>query len=125
MSDEIARRRSLESLKKEAKRWTDALRRNAPDARARLERAVADAPANPTLRDVQHALALEHGFSGWMELKRRLTADIEATTRSLRQFEDMAGALLEAYRTGTPAAMERHWALTWHRRAIGVRSLPA
>ena len=28
----------------------------------------------------------------------------------------MAEALLEAYRTGTPAAMERHWALTWHRR---------
>ena len=28
----------------------------------------------------------------------------------------MAEALLAAYRTGTPAAMERHWALTWHRR---------
>ena len=34
----------------------------------------------------------------------------------LRKFDDMADALLEAYRTGTPAAMERHWALTWHRR---------
>ena len=70
----------------------------------------------PTLRDVQHALALEHGFSGWTELKRKLTADVEETTRALGQFDDMAEALLLAYRTGTPEAMERHWALTWHRR---------
>ena len=29
----------------------------------------------------------------------------------------MADALLEAYRTGTPDAMERHYRYTWHRRA--------
>jgi hypothetical protein len=68
------------------------------------------------LRDVQHALAREHGFSGWTELTRRLTADAEETSRALGRFEEMAEALLEAYRTGTPAAMERHWSLTWHRR---------
>ena len=116
MSDNLARRRSLESLKKEAKRWFDALRRNLPDARTRFERAVPNAPTKPTLRDVQHALAREHGFSGWTELKRKLTADAEEDTKALGQFEEMAEALLEAYRTGTPAAMERHWALTWHRR---------
>src|SRR6516165_10661723 len=116
MSDKIARRRSLESLKKEAKRWFDALRRNVPEARTRFERAISDAPLKPTLRDVQLAMAREHGFSGWTELKRRLTADAEETTKVLGQFEEMAEALLEAYRTGTPEAMERHWALTWHRR---------
>jgi hypothetical protein len=116
MSDKSSRRRSFESLKKEAKRWSSALRGNIPDARARLERAIPNAPAKPSLRDVQHALAVEHGFSGWTELKRKIAADAEETTRSLRRFEDMAEALLEAYRTGTPAAMERHWALTWHRR---------
>jgi hypothetical protein len=116
MSDKLARRRSLESLKKEAKRWFDALRQDLPDARTRFERAVTSAPLKPTLRDVQHALAREHGFSGWTELKRTLTADSEDTTKALGQFDEMAGALLEAYRTGTPAAMERHWALTWHRR---------
>jgi hypothetical protein len=68
------------------------------------------------LRDVQHALALENGFLGWAELKRVLTEHDRAPTRSLARFEEMAQALLEAYRTGTPAAMERHWALTWHRR---------
>ena len=29
----------------------------------------------------------------------------------------MADALLEAYRTGTPEAMERHYRYTWHRRS--------
>ena len=116
MSDNLARRRSLESLKKEAKRWFDALLRDIPEARTRFERAVPNALTKPNLRDVQRALALEHGFSGWTELKHKLTASAEETTRALAQFEDMADALLLAYRTGAPAAMERHWALTWHRR---------
>lgn len=116
MSDKLARRRSLESLKKEAKRWFDALRRGDPDARARFERAIPDATPEPTLRDVQHALAREHGFPGWADLKRRLTEDAEEAAKAIGQFEEMAAALLEAYGSGTPAAMERHWALTWHRR---------
>jgi hypothetical protein len=116
MSDNLARRRSLESLKKEAKRWFDALRRDIPEARTRFERVVPDALTKPTLRDVQRALALEHGFSGWAELKHKLTASAKETTGALAQFEDKADALLLAYLTGTPAAMERHWALTWHRR---------
>jgi hypothetical protein len=116
MNDKLARRRTLESLKKEAKRWFDALRRDVSDARTRFDRLLPYGPTKPTLRDVQHALAVEHGFSGWTELKRKLTGAAEQTARTLRQFEDMAEALLEAYRTGAPAAMERHWALTWHRR---------
>lgn len=36
---------------------------------------------------------------------------------AVAQYEAMAAALLDAYRTGTPAAMERHWQLTWHRRS--------
>lgn len=123
MSDELTRRHSLESLKKEAKRWLDALRRNEAEARARLERALPAAAGTPTLRDVQHALAREHGFRGWAELKERLTARAAVSARTLEQYEAMAGALLEAYRTGTPAAMERHWSLTWHRRSwLGMRT---
>jgi hypothetical protein len=123
MSDNLHHRRNLESLKKEAKRWFDAIRRNDADACTRFERAIPVPPSNPTLRDVQHALAVEHGFSGWTELKKKLTAAAEKTARTLGQFEEMAEALLEAYRTGTPAAMERHWALTWHRRNFqGMRT---
>ena len=116
MSDQLSRKGSLESLKKEAKRWFDALCRNIPDARTRFEQAFPNSPPKPTLRDVQHALAREHGFSGWPDLKQKLTASAQQTTRALGHFEEMADALLQAYRTGTPAAMERHWALTWHRR---------
>src|SRR6516164_8327872 len=116
MSDRLARTRTLESLKKEVKRWLSALRRNIADARTRFERVIPGAPPKPTLRDVQHALALEHGFSGWAELKHKLATATGEATRSVGQFEEMANALLEAYRTGAPAAMERHWSLTWHRR---------
>jgi uncharacterized protein len=72
MSPELPPGRTLDSLKKEAKRWLKALRANVDDARARLERAVHNAPPLPTLRDVQHALALEHGFPGWKALKEKL-----------------------------------------------------
>jgi len=121
MSDELPRRRrSLDSLKKEAKRWLDALRANAADARTRLERAIPNAPALPTLRDVQHALAREHGFPGWTALKQTiehaLAAGRNAGANALAQYETMAEALLEAYRTGTPEAMARHYSHTWHRR---------
>ena len=42
--------------------------------------------------------------------------DQSAVDDILQQYETMAAALLDAYRTGTPDAMERHWSLTWHRR---------
>ncbi len=116
MVDEF-RRRSLESLKKEAKRWLAELRANAGDARDRLARALHDVPASPTLRDVQLALAREHGFAGWSALKVALASAPVVDTATLEQYQAMADALLAAYRTGTPEAMERHHRLTWHRRA--------
>ncbi len=65
---------SLENLKREAKRWLNELRANVKEARSRLERVFPDAPPEPTLRDVQHALAHEHGLAGWSELKRTIHA---------------------------------------------------
>ena len=129
MPHELPRRRSLESLKKEAKRWLDRLRTAPPGApeRARLERAFPNAPATPTLRDVQHALAREQGYAGWAALKTALddaaARDRDAGARALAYYESAAVALLDAYRTGTPEAMARHWSFTWHRRAWqGMRS---
>ena len=110
-------RRTLESLKKEAKRWLDALRQDSQTARTRLERALAEAIATPGLRDVQHALAREQGFPGWSDLKRHLESMDVQVEASLRRYDEMTDALLQAYRTGTPDAMERHWSLTWHRRS--------
>jgi hypothetical protein len=120
MSDALPSRRSLESLKKEAKRWLDALQSGDAAARERLTRALGESPPNPTLRDVQHALARENGFEGWTALKDAidLAADDakRAGARALSRYETAANALLEAYRTGTPEAMENHYAHTWHRR---------
>src|SRR5262249_7090790 len=116
-------RRNLDRLKKEAKRWLAELRQDVRDARARLARALPTVPQSPTLRDVQLALAREQGFPGWTALKRALTPDSSASRKTLEQYEDMASALLEAYRTGTPEAMERHYRYTWHRRAwTGMRT---
>lgn len=75
----------LENLKKEAKRWLKALRANDEQASNRLNRAYPNARPEPRLRDVQHALALEHGLEGWPALKKQL--DDQAR---LDQLEDQA-----------------------------------
>ena len=77
----LAAAATLESLKKEAKRWLKALRDGDAAARERLLRVAPQASTAPALREVQHALALEHGFAGWTALKERL-ADRELAKRS-------------------------------------------
>jgi len=72
MRRKLTARSTLENLKREAKRWLKAIRENDSQARSRLQRIWPDAPPSPGLRDVQHALALEHGVSGWTALKGNL-----------------------------------------------------
>jgi hypothetical protein len=117
MRGEIPRRSSLESLKKEAKRWLNALRANSEEARARFTLALGSVPDSPTLRDVQHALAREHGFGGWATLKEASISRAPNSPDTIELYETKAQALLDAYRTGTPDALERHYNFTWHRRA--------
>lgn len=116
MSPLAPRRRTLDGLKKEARQWLTAIRAGVADARTRFTRVMPDGPPVPTLRDVQRALARLNGFDGWADLKRALTPDPQTSARTLAHYREMAEALLEAYRAGTPAAMERHYRLTWHRR---------
>ena len=121
MQNDFPRGRSLESLKKEAKRWLASL--ETPEARERLRRALGSVPESPTLRDVQLALARENGFLGWTDLKRAVEPDRATVADALSLYETKAHALLDAYRTGTPEALERHYSHTWHRRAWrGLRS---
>ena len=61
---------TLDNLRKNAKRWLKALRDGDTQARARLERAYPGAQEQPTLRDVQHALARERGHDSWIALLR-------------------------------------------------------
>jgi ankyrin repeat protein len=72
MTRQLTPQSSLENLKREAKRWLKALRAGDVEARARLARAITTPPAEPSLRDVQHGLAREHGFPGWTALTRAL-----------------------------------------------------
>ena len=69
---ELGPKSSLESLRKEAKRWLKALRANDDAARARLLNAHPNAPNDPGLRDVQYALARELGLTSWLALRDAL-----------------------------------------------------
>jgi Leucine-rich repeat (LRR) protein len=115
MSNDFPRLPSLDSLRKEAKRWLASL--DAHDARERLRRALGEIPDAPTLRDVQLALAREKGFLGWTDLKRAAEPDAITVANALALYKTQAQALLDAYRTGAPDALERHYSFTWHRRA--------
>jgi len=77
MPREITSATSLENLKKESKRWLRALRAGDAGARARLDRAYPQASGEPVLRDVQHALAREHGQENWIALKRAIGSRAE------------------------------------------------
>lgn len=46
-----------------------------------------------------------------------MTGSAAPRAMHLEAFEAKASALLDAYTLGTPDALERHYALTWHRRA--------
>ncbi|BBK43408.1 hypothetical protein STVA_34280 [Allostella vacuolata] len=72
MPRRLTAKTTLDSLKKQAKRWLKAVRAGDAAARDRLVRAYPAAPAEPGLRDVQHALAREHDLPGWAALSEAL-----------------------------------------------------
>lgn len=81
MSRTLSNHSTIETLKKEAKRWLKALRDGDAQARSRLLAVLPSTPANPGLRDVQLALAREHGLVGWAALKEALD-DLAMARRS-------------------------------------------
>jgi hypothetical protein len=117
MPREFPQSRDFESLRKEAKRWLAELRAGVAAARSRFDRLLPGRRDIPPLRDVQLALARERGFPGWAALKRALAPSELTTAQALKEYDAKVAALLEAYRTGTPEAMERHYRHTWHRRS--------
>jgi ankyrin repeat protein len=94
MSETPAHGRSVESLKKEAKRWLRAVRGGDAAALARLRQSSTAVPAAPGLRDVQHALARERGFPSW----RALVAAAAPSTFARR--DEALAALLDAAALG-------------------------
>ena len=108
MSRTLTAASTLENLKREAKRWLKALRAGDSEARLRLARALSDPPTEPTLRDVQLALAREHGFAGWTDLRREVEAiarhgDADPRRRAIRELYD-AAERGDAARAASPSA---------------------
>ena len=95
---------TLDNLKRQAKRWLNALRKNEPEARERFEHAYPNHSGTPVLRDVQHALAREYGFKNWKELK--LAVQQAATSRAREAYEQAARDFVDAH-NGDSAALER------------------
>jgi ankyrin repeat protein len=89
---------TLDNLRKAAKRWLKAVREGDADARARLVRAYPGAPEQPTLRDIQHALARERGHESWVAL-RKAVADIGSPETPL-------AALIAASNRGDAAGVD-------------------
>jgi ankyrin repeat protein len=110
---------SLESLKKEAKSWLKAIRANDAPARARLKKIHPQAPSTPTLRDVQHALALEHGCKNWRSLKEK--AGTASQTAQPLSRDEAIRALLYAAACGNATRVAE--LLDAHTDIINERSL--
>jgi uncharacterized protein len=105
MSRQLTPKSSVETLKKEARRWLKALRSGDAEARSRLQLIHPRAAAAPGLRDIQHALALEHGLASWTAIKEKL-ADAELSRRS--HGERVSDFLEHAVLTyGIPPATEK------------------
>lgn len=95
MIRKLTAKSSLDSLKKEAKRWLKALRAGEPEAVARLKQALPQAGKDPGLREIQQALAREHGAESWVALKLLLADEALARrTHAERVDEFLEHAIL-------------------------------
>lgn len=103
MSRQLSLRTTVPLLKQEAKRWFALLQRADAHALARFRDAWPDAPPQPTLRDVQHALAREYGASSWIALVDRVS-DLAIDRQS---HDDRLAALLSHGWTGDVATAQR------------------
>jgi len=108
-------RASLDTLKKDAKRWLKALREGDAGAAERLRTAWPHAPAHPTLREVQQALAREHGFASWAALKEEL-ADRALAAMSSAELAAIVlrGAWDDGDRTAAARIARKHPELARH-----------
>jgi ankyrin repeat protein len=124
MNRRLTARSSLQSLRKEAKRWLKALREHDREARARLQRTWARAPDVPGLREVQHALALEYGLPNWAALKAAL-AEIALARRSdaERADEFLEHACLNYGVRPDPASWDPRYSDSPSRRRYAARIL--
>jgi hypothetical protein len=92
---------TLDNLKREARRWLKALRENQPEARERFQRVFPNHTRVPVLRDLHYALAREHGFENWKDL--RLAMQQAALSLSSAAYEQAARDFVDACKGDAPA----------------------
>ena len=111
MPREITPATSLETLRKEAKRWLKALRADVGDARRRFDAAYPMPIGAVTLRSVQHALAREFGLENWNALQQalatRLSADAPPRLLTIADYERVAHDWVRAFEAHDEAALQR------------------
>ena len=98
---------NLDDLRKHAKRWLEDVHRGNPGSVKRLRLAYPAAPANPVLRDIQHALAREQGYADWKSLKialERQTVTMETGLPAVANF----GSIASRTRGTHPDALPRY-----------------
>lgn len=83
MSDatrELTPRSTLETIRRQAKRWLKEIEAGDAEALARFRKLIPNHAGAAKLREVQHALARDYGLASWAALKQELAAR-EAATR--------------------------------------------
>lgn len=103
MTRRLTSRTTIESLRKEAKRWLKAIRAERPEAAQRFRTASPSGPAEPMLRDVQHALACEYGCENWSALRQ----EVDQLARAGSNRTDRVAQLLRHGWDGDPALARR------------------
>ena len=86
MPRSLSQSSSLEVLRREARRWLNAIAAADVEAVARFQKAFPDHRGVPKLRQIQHALAREYGFSSWTALKRELEDRARSVADYVRLF---------------------------------------
>jgi len=90
---------TLDNFRREARRWLKAIHAGDAEAIRRLHRAHPRSPELPALRDVQHAVAREHGYQSWQALRTALdqrASYATATGESGLSHDARVAAFLEA-----------------------------
>ena len=120
MSRILSPKSNLDSLRKEAKRWLKSIEAGDADAMARFT-ALLPGGSSPKLREVQQALAREHGFPTWAALKQEIEDSARTHAERIQLFLEKG---VHRYgvdpRTGKWGAYERDGD---HRGAMAARLL--
>jgi len=86
MSRTLSANSNIDALRREAKRWLKSIASGDTDASDRFQRAFPSHDGAPTLRAVQQALAREHGFASWAELRQELEDRARTSAERVRLF---------------------------------------